>query len=89
MSLNAELEHLAYCGVDCSACADYIGGKCPGCRMTDRKDDPCMPVACCRGRGIEFCGECPDFPCEDMRAFYKESPSHERAFRIMMSIEKA
>ena len=49
------MEHpIAYCGVDCAACADYQTGVCPSCRRTDWKDNPCMPVRCCREKGIEI-----------------------------------
>lgn len=80
-------ELIAYCGVDCSVCADYTGGKCPGCRQTQwQPGDECLPVACCRKRRISLCGECADFPCEDMRAFYGESESHASAYARMASI---
>ena len=79
----------AYCGVDCAACPDYTGGKCPGCRDTDwQEGDICLPVACCREKGIDFCGECPDFPCAEMGDFYKESESHERAYARMLSLRE-
>ena len=81
------MEHtIAYCGVDCAACADYQTGVCPSCRRTDWKDDPCMPVRCCRERGIEICGQCRAFPCADMREFYAESDSHREAFERMRAI---
>lgn len=79
-------ELIAYCGVDCSACPDYASNTCPGCRQTDwQSGDICMPVECCRGKGIWCCGECPTFPCADMKEFYKESPSHEDAYKRMSS----
>ena len=77
---------IAYCGVDCAACADYSGGKCPGCRQTDWPEgDACLPVGCCRRKNIDSCGECSSFPCEDMKAFYRESESHEQAYQLMKS----
>ena len=89
---NDKVEHMidgsiAYCGVDCSACPDYLEGKCPSCRQTDwQTDDACMPVECCQGKGISCCGECEVFPCEDMREFYNESESHGQAYQLMESI---
>ena len=80
---------IAYCGVDCSACPDFTGAKCPGCRQTVwEAGDECMPVACCREKGIDFCGRCPDFPCPDMVAFYRESESHAEAFERMRAFER-
>ena len=77
----------AYCGVDCSVCSDYTGGKCPGCRQSDwQEGNICPPVACCRKKRISCCGECPSFPCADMKAFYEESESHRHAFERMLSV---
>ena len=78
---------IAYCGVDCAACPDLKDKKCPGCRRTAWPEgDACMPVECCRKRGIRFCGECPGFPCADMKEFYRESPGHEEAYRRMLDL---
>ena len=78
---------IAYCGVDCAACADYTEKKCPGCRKSEWPDgDPCPPVACCQKRGIEVCGQCADFPCEMMREFYEESDSHRAAGERMTKL---
>ena len=81
---------IAYCGVDCGACPDYKDGKCPSCRLSEwNEDDICMPVKCCSDRGIECCAYCVSFPCEDMSAFYEESPSHRAAYERMLSLRSA
>ena len=39
------LTHIAYCGVDCTVCPEYLSGKCPDCRQSQWPDgDPhyCM-----------------------------------------------
>ena len=78
------LTDIAYCGVDCSACTDKLSGKCPGCRQTEWPEgDECMPIACCKKRGIVCCGECADFPCADMEEFYAESDGHRLAYARM------
>ena len=77
---------IAYCGVDCRPCPDLASGKCPGCRKTAWGEDPCMPVGCCRGKGIECCGECGAFPCPMMAEFYEESESHREAYRRMRAM---
>ena len=79
---------IAYCGVTCAACPDYAGGKCPGCRKTVWGDDPCMPVRCCKEKGIDVCGQCGAFPCADMAAFYRESEGHKEAYRRMCAMRK-
>ena len=78
---------IAYCGVDCSACVDFKTVKCLSCRETVWEDgDQCMPVACCEKRGIHFCGQCAVFPCDDIKSFYSESESHEKAYEFMRSV---
>lgn len=80
---------IAFCGVDCSQCPDYIGEKCPGCRSTEWKPgDECMPVACCNNKGISCCGECEGFPCPDMKEFYEESDSHRLAGARMSIVSR-
>ena len=82
-------ELIAYCGVNCEVCADYLNGACPSCRKTVWEEgDECMPVACCRKKGISYCGECGEsFPCSDMKEFYAESESHAHAFELMRSVQ--
>ena len=80
---------IACCGVDCAVCPDYTGSKCPGCRKSEWPEgDPCMPIACCQGRGIDFCGQCADFPCADMGDFYEESDSHREARARMEGLDR-
>ena len=83
-------EWIAFCGVDCSCCPDLAERKCPGCRRTEwQAGDICLPVECCRDKGIAFCGECPSFPCSEMEGFYRESDSHREALARMRSLCRA
>lgn len=83
-------ELIACCGVDCAACPDDSSGACPSCRGTEWKaDDICMPVKCCREKGIDACGFCDGFPCGDMREFYEESENHRQACQRMRRIKEA
>ena len=76
---------MAYCGVECAECADYTGGKCPGCRQTNwQTTDICLPVDCCMKKGISSCGECASFPCKEMEEFYQESDGHKRAYQRLI-----
>ena len=80
-------ERIAFCGVDCSVCSDYLNERCPSCRRTDwSAEDICMPVRCCREREIECCAFCSEFPCGDMAAFYEESDGHGEAYRRMLAM---
>ena len=46
----------------------FSQGACGGCRS----DKLQCPIACpfenCRGKGIDFCFQCPDYPCEKLSA---------------------
>ena len=82
---------IAYCGVDCSACADYLNGFCPSCRKSRWEgNDICMPVKCCLEKKIQFCAFCNQFPCDNMKQFYEETENHKKAYQRMlgMKIEK-
>lgn len=79
-----DLTYIAYCGVDCSACSDFVNGKCPGCRQSEwTEENICLPVKCCREKQIACCGECMQFPCEVMKDFYEESEGHRKAYKRM------
>ena len=84
-----DLVHIGYCGVDCAACPDYMTGRCPDCRKSGWPDaDPCMPIACCREKGIGCCGQCDVFPCENMAGFYEESEGHRAAYARMKALRE-
>ena len=44
---------------------------CEGCRgpLDCRWSPQCQILACTRERGLTFCHECTDFPCDDLSAF--------------------
>ncbi|MBQ6019992.1 MAG: hypothetical protein IJL26_07410 [Clostridia bacterium] len=76
---------IAYCG----ACKDYTNKKCPSCRATAwTEDDICMPVKCCREKGIEFCACCVYFLCPETAGFYEESDGHREACRRMSAMRE-
>lgn len=49
---------------------------CHGCR-SDKKSaycDTCRMSACTAGRGIAFCNECAEYPCDHLKTFQAERP---------------
>ncbi len=50
------------------------GGSCHGCRSDDSLKSGCIGgcviPACVKEHGVDFCGQCPDFPCEKGRSFF-------------------
>lgn len=53
------------CGFYCGSCPDFIKGDCSGCRTTHKEGD-CFTFDCVVEQGVEFCGQCPNFPCQDL-----------------------
>jgi hypothetical protein len=62
------------CGLDCGLCPRYytVGtSRCPGCGGPGffDKHPSCSFVTCCvKRRGLEACGQCPEFPCSRFRS---------------------
>jgi len=51
--------------------------KCYGCRSDKRCpycEVKCKMFACATERGIDFCSECGEFPCEDLKKFQSGMP---------------
>jgi hypothetical protein len=65
---------IAVCGLDCGLCPRYYtAGKsrCPGCGGPDfaLKHPTCSFITCCvEKKGLEACGECPEFPCAKFKS---------------------
>jgi len=56
---------LGLCGFYCGSCPSHRSGECPGC-LEAHEDGDCFTNTCVRQKGLRFCGECPDFPCDDI-----------------------
>lgn len=50
--------------------------RCYGCRSEKRGPycRTCEMAPCAAERGIEFCGECAEYPCDTLKAFQAERP---------------
>ena len=50
--------------------------KCYGCRSAKRGPycEQCKMFACAAERGIEFCVECTEYPCDELKQFQSERP---------------
>ncbi len=49
---------------------------CDGCRAEERYTycRTCKMSACAQEKGLDFCGECDEYPCADLRAFQAARP---------------
>lgn len=65
---------IGVCGLDCGLCPRYYtagASRCPGCGGPgfSEKHPSCSFITCCvRKRGLEVCGQCPDFPCSKFKS---------------------
>ncbi len=88
-----------YCGLYCGACPMLLEtragtGKtaCHGCK-TDQNPEWCMKCglkACARGKGLDFCSGCADYPCKDLEGFKTsaEYPYHREVYEYMKIIRE-
>lgn len=51
------------CGFYCGACPTFLKGSCKGCVFEHEKGD-CFSRDCVIEKGLNFCGECKEFPCD-------------------------
>jgi len=51
--------------------------QCNGCRSEKRCfycESKCIMTKCAAAKGVDFCGECAEYPCKDLKAFQAEMP---------------
>ncbi len=51
--------------------------RCNGCRSDKRCffcKTVCTMAKCAAGKGVEFCGDCADYPCKDLKEFQSLMP---------------
>jgi Protein of unknown function (DUF3795) len=74
---------ISFCGLNCAKCKMFESGDCQGCRSADKNaDNDCGPdcelASCAKKRGLSYCFECPDFPCEKIKKFATNRHEHHR-----------
>jgi len=54
--------------------------RCEGCRSSERfvMSKYCMFRRCAKGRGLDACAFCAEFPCETLATFYEEGTPSQR-----------
>lgn len=53
------------CGIHCGACRLYFLNMCKGCLSIYADEEAkCPYYKCVENKGLDFCGECKEFPCE-------------------------
>ncbi len=66
--------------------------RCNGCR-SDRQcfycTSMCQMKACAAGKGVDFCGDCGEYPCEMLKTFQKERPHRIELWDSLKQIREA
>lgn len=66
--------------------------ECHGCRTEKRCfycETKCTMAKCASEKGIDFCGECTKYPCEELRAFQAELPHRIELWKSLERIKEA
>jgi hypothetical protein len=71
---------IAVCGINCAKCGLLKEGKCGGCRgpLEQHWSANCTMLACAQSKGLRYCFECDEFPCEILAAFAHDGYDHHR-----------
>ena len=51
------------CGLNCALCSMHLGGYCPGCGGGAGNQSCAIAKCSMEHGGIQFCWECPEYPC--------------------------
>jgi len=65
--------------------------QCTGCRSGKRCyycEEICKMARCADKKGIDFCGECAEYPCEELRVFQAEMPHRIDLWRAQKRIKE-
>ncbi len=66
--------------------------QCNGCRSDKRCfycETRCTMAKCAAARGVEFCGECAEYPCRELKAFQAEMPHRIELWKSQARIKEA
>jgi hypothetical protein len=65
---------------------NWNGVPCPGCRPVEGKcqvvDGTCATYACATGHKVDFCFECPEFPCAKLNPAADRAASLPHNFKV-------
>lgn len=64
-----EETHFSLCGLNCALCSMHLGGYCPGCGGGAGNQSCAIAKCSLEHGGIQFCWECPEYPCSRYEGF--------------------
>lgn len=66
--------------------------RCKGCRSDKRCfycESKCTMTRCAAAKGVDFCGDCAEYPCNDLKAFQAELPHRIELWKSQARIKEA
>lgn len=65
------MKNISVCGIDCAKCPFMLDKKCEGCRIVAPQGKcvwggTCDTHDCAVNQGLNHCGQCKNFPCEQL-----------------------
>ena len=75
-----DFSKITACGENCAGCPKKQDGRCPGCIEADGRvpewaeSGRCKVHACTREHGVQFCGLCPEYPCDHLAELVPWNP---------------
>jgi len=73
-----DMEHVRRMPARYDAHKHTLPEACPGCRL-ENQCGPCAIRDCARGKALDHCGQCRDFPCERLLQFSRDGVPHHGA----------
>ena len=71
------------CGVVCSECTFKEKKGCKGCVTVDKPFwGDCIIKTCCESKSLNNCGECSEFPCDNLKSFSYDEKQGDKGKRI-------
>ena len=64
-----EEKRFSLCGLSCALCPMQLGGYCPGCGGGEGNQSCAIARCSLEHGGLQFCWDCPDYPCPRYRGF--------------------
>ena len=64
-----EETRFSLCGLNCAICSMHLGGYCPGCGGGAGNQSCALAKCSLEHGGIQFCWECPEYPCPRYEGF--------------------
>ncbi len=86
----ANQDLLAYCGLYCGACKQYLAEKCEGCKKNIKSEKWCQLKNCCKENNYQTCADCSTFATtESLKNCKKFNNIFSKIFSLLFRSDRA